>query len=138
MYGHSGAGKSGTDERNGVNGMKADFRKTMEALDSVSTEKLLSCAHSCPPPDRRKIVRVIKDFQAVLFPLCFRRDDPDMADEVLLGRGLHALEQPISVALCFSGKERQEALEEAAEACETFAARLAPVKELLLKDIEAL
>ena len=24
MYGHSGAGKSGTDERNGVNGMKAD------------------------------------------------------------------------------------------------------------------
>ena len=64
MLGHSGAGKSGTDERNGVNGMKADFRKTMEALDSVSTEKLLSCAHSCPPPDRRKIVRVIKDFQA--------------------------------------------------------------------------
>ena len=118
--------------------MKADFRKTMEALDSVSTEKLLSCAHSCPPPDRRKIVRVIKDFQAVLFPLCFRRDDPDMADEVLLGRGLHALEQQISVALCFSGKERQEAVEEAAEACETFAARLAPVKELLLKDIEAL
>ena len=138
MLGHSGAEKSGTDERNGVNGMKADFRKTMEALDSVSTEKLLSCAHSCPPPDRRKIVRVIKDFQAVLFPLCFRRDDPDMADEVLLGRGLHALEQQISVALCFSGKERQEAVEEAAEACETFAARLAPVKELLLKDIEAL
>ena len=69
-----------------MNGMKADFRKTMEALNSVSTEKLLSCAHSCTPPDRRKIVRVIKDFQAVLFPLCFRRDDPDMADEVLLGR----------------------------------------------------
>ena len=77
MLGHSGAGESGADERNGVNGMKADFRKTMEALDSVSTEKLLSCAHSCPPPDRRKIVRVIKDFQAVLFPLCFRRDVPD-------------------------------------------------------------
>ena len=110
----------------------------MEALDSVSTEKLLSCTHACPPPDRRKIVRVIKDFQAVLFPLCFRRDDPDMADEVLLGRGLHALEQQISVALCFSGKDRQEALEEAGEACETFAERLAPVKELLLKDIEAL
>ena len=61
MLGHSGAGKTGTDKRNGVNGMKADFRKTMEALDSVSTEKLLSCAHSCPPPDRRKIVRVIEE-----------------------------------------------------------------------------
>ena len=118
--------------------MKADVRKTMEALENVSTEKLLSCTHSCPPPDRKKIVRVIKDFQALMFPLCFRRDDPDMADEVLLARGLRALEEQIGIALCFFGGCRQDATEEAENTCAAFAARLAPVKELLLKDIEAL
>ena len=35
------------------------------------------------PPDRRQVIRVIKGLQALMFPMCFRREDPDMADEVL-------------------------------------------------------
>ena len=47
----------------------------MDALNSVSTEKLLSCTHACPPPDRRKIVRIIKDFQALAEKERFELED---------------------------------------------------------------
>ena len=66
--------------------MRKDIGKTVEALRSVSTERILSCCHACPPPDRREVVRIIKDFQALLFPMCFRRDVPEMTDEALLER----------------------------------------------------
>ena len=35
------------------------------------------------PPDRRQVVRVIKGLQALMFPMCFRREDPEMTDEQL-------------------------------------------------------
>ena len=60
------------------------IREITEELNSVSTEKTLGCAHSCPPPDRKAVVRVIKNLQALLFPLCFSRVKPGMPDEELL------------------------------------------------------
>ena len=73
--------------------MREDVIKTLEALNSVSTENILCCCHACSPPDRREVVRVIKDFQALLFPMCFHRDISEMTDEALLERGLDRLER---------------------------------------------
>ena len=82
-------------------GMRKDIMKTMEALRGVSTERMLSCRHACPPPDRREVVRIVKDFQALLFPMCFHREMPEMTDEALLEQGLDRLENQLTVAMCF-------------------------------------
>ena len=118
--------------------MREDITKTMEALNSVSTERMLSCRHACPPPDRREVVRVIKDFQALLFPMCFHREIPDMTDEALLDRALERLEQQAAVAMCFGEVCPEDARRAAEEISAAFAGRLAEIKRLLLNDIEAL
>ena len=118
--------------------MRKDIGKTMEALRSVSTERILSCRHACPPPDRREVVRIIKDFQALLFPMCFRRDVPEMTDEALLERGLDRLENQLCVALCFGEQNPEDAAKAAEKMSSAFAGRLAEIKRLLLNDIEAL
>ena len=63
--------------------MREGIRKTIEALSRISTEQALGCSHPCPPPDRLEVVKVIHDLEALLFPLAFRRERPDMADEAL-------------------------------------------------------
>ncbi len=118
--------------------MRKDIGKTLEALRSVSTERILSCRHACPPPDRREVVRIIKDFQALLFPMCFRRDVPEMTDEALLERGLDRLENQLCVALCFGERNPEDAAKAAEKMSSAFAGRLAEIKRLLLNDIEAL
>ena len=118
--------------------MRKDIGKTLEALRSVSTERILSCRHACPPPDRREVVRIIKDFQALLFPMCFRRDVPEMTDEALLERGLDRLENQLCVALCFGEQNPEDAAKAAEKMSSAFAGRLAEIKRLLLNDIEAL
>ena len=89
--------------------MRKDVIKTMEALSSVSTDRVLCRCHACPPPDRREVVRVIKDFQALLFPMCFHRDIPEMTDEALLERGLDRLESQLAVALLPGGFRKSSA-----------------------------
>lgn len=118
--------------------MRKDIGKTMEALKGVSTEQILSCCHACPPPDRREVVRIIKDFQALLFPMCFHRDVPEMTDEALLERGLDRLENQLAVAMCFGERKPEDARKAAEEMSSAFAGRLAEIKRLLLNDIEAL
>ncbi len=118
--------------------MKELIRRTMEELNSVSIGETLACAHSCPPPDRREVVRVIKDLQALLFPLCFRREDPDMEDEALLERALRRLKSQLEVALCFDRVCGGNSGGDAGELCAAFAGRLAGIKRMLLKDVEAL
>ena len=112
--------------------------KTLEALGSVSLEKLYSCRHTCPPPDRREVVRVIKDFQAILFPMCFHRENPEMTDEALLGRALDRLEEQLRAAFCFGGTERGNACRAAEDTAGAFAGKLPEIRRLLLNDIEAL
>ena len=118
--------------------MKAEIKKTVEALAKVSTETIGCSAHCCPPPDRREIVKVIHELQSLLFPMAFRREYPDMADETLLSSALYRLRDQLVAALRFRG-EGEASVEEAADGiCAAFAGRLPEIKRLLLLDVEAL
>ena len=80
--------------------MKEEIRETVEALEKVSAEQIHCGAHTCPPPDRQEIVKVIHELQALLFPMAFRREYPDMADETLLSRALYRLRDQASRSAC--------------------------------------
>ena len=116
--------------------MKEQIRDTIHALNSVSGEG--SGRHTVPPPDRRQVVRVIKALQALLFPMCFRREDPDMTDEQLLEDAMLLLRREVSAAIRFRSEQEQEAEREAGEICGAYIGRLPRIKEMLLKDVEAL
>ena len=116
--------------------MKEQIRDTIHALNSVSGEG--SGRHTVPPPDRRQVVRVIKALQALLFPMCFRREDPDMTDEQLLEDAMLLLRREVSAAIRFRSEQEQEAEREAGEICDAYIGRLPGIKEMLLKDVEAL
>ena len=114
------------------------IKKTVEALAQVKTETIGCSAHTCPPPDRREIVKVIHELQSLLFPMAFRRDYPDMADETLLSRAMYRLRDQLTAAMRFQNKLEGEPEKIADEICEGFAARLPEIKRLLLLDVEAL
>ena len=118
--------------------MKAEIRKTVEALGAVSTDEALRRAHTCPPPDRQEVVKVIHELQALLFPLVYRREYPNMADETLLSRALYRLRDQLAAALRFRMEAGEDAEAAAEGICAAFAERLPEVKRLLLLDVEAL
>ena len=118
--------------------MKAEIRGTVEALSAVSTDRALRREHTCPPPDRQEVVKVIHELQALLFPMAFRREYPDMADETLLSRALYRLRDQLTAALRFRNGLEGDPMAEADRICEKFSARLPEVKRLLLLDVEAL
>jgi len=118
--------------------VKAEIRKTVEALTAVSTERALRRAHNCPPPDRQEVVKVIHELQALLFPMVYRREYPNMADETLLSQALYRLRDQLAAALRFRESTEDESETAAEEICTKFAERLPEVKRLLLLDIEAL
>ncbi len=118
--------------------MKEEIRETVEALRKVSTEQFGCSAHRCPPPDRQEIVMVIHELQALLFPMAFRREYPDMADETLLSRALYRLRDQLASAMRFQNLNEEEALEGADRICTGFSKRLPEIKRLLLLDVEAL
>ena len=118
--------------------MKAEIRKTVEALGTVSTDEALRRAHTCPPPDRQEVVKVIHELQALLFPLVYRREYPNMADETLLSQALYRLRDQLAAALRFRMEAGEDAEAAADEICAAFAERLPEVKRLLLLDVEAL
>ena len=118
--------------------MREEIRKTVEALNRISVEQIHCGSHACPPPDRLEIVKVIHELQALLFPMAFRREYPDMADETLLSRALYRLRDQMVAALRFRNGLNVEPETVADEICEKFAARLPEVKRLLLLDVEAL
>ena len=57
------------------------------------------------PPDRRQVVRVIKGLQALMFPMCFRREDPDMADEQLREATMVLLYTEVCAAMRFRAED---------------------------------
>ena len=118
--------------------MREEIRKTVEALNGITTEQIHCGAHKCPPPDRQEIVKVIHELQALLFPMAFRREYPDMADETLLSRALYRLRDQLVAALRFRNGLKSEPEAIADEICEKFTGRLPEIKRLLLLDVEAL
>lgn len=126
------------DTPDGGSVVREGIRKTIEALSRISTEQALGCSHPCPPPDRLEVVKVIHDLEALLFPLAFRRERPDMADEALLSQALYRLRDQLLVALRFDRGTDEETGDAADEICDAFSARLPEIKRLLLLDVEAL
>ena len=118
--------------------MREEIRETVEALNRVKAEQINCGCHSCPPPDRLEIVKVIHELQALLFPMAFRREYPDMADETLLSRALYRLRDQLAAAMRFQNLDEGAAREGADRICAAFAKRLPEIKRLLLLDVEAL
>ncbi len=118
--------------------MRDEIRRTVEALNQVSAGKTETGKHACPPPDRKEVVGIVKELQALLFPLCFRREVPDMSDEYLLKRTMDRLENQLTASLCFNSMERREAEKQAEQICGAFTEKLPEIKRMLLLDIEAL
>ena len=88
------------------------------------------------PPDRRQVIRIIKGLQALMFPICFRRDDPEMTDEQLKDETVLLLERELCAAMRFRGEA--EPKEKARKIRVAFMEQLPRIRELLMKDVEAL
>ena len=116
--------------------MDERIRNTVCALDNRTGAG--SGANGCMPPDRRQVIRVIKALQALLFPMCFRQEDRDMSDEELLEDAMNLLRREICAAVCFRCQRDGDPEKKAGEICSAFMERLPRIRELLLKDVEAL
>jgi len=90
------------------------------------------------PPDRRQVVRVIKGLQALMFPMCFRREDPEMEDEQLRQATMVLLDTELCAAMRFREETAEDAGRKARSVCEAFVERLPRIRETLLKDVDAL
>ena len=90
------------------------------------------------PPDRRQVVRVIKGLQALMFPMCFRREDPEMTDEQLREATAVLLRTEVCAAMRFRSEQTADPEQEAQRICDAFVKRLPRIRELLMKDVEAL
>lgn len=121
--------------------MREYTQEIIRALENVSAGSAVGAVPAVRPPERKAVVRVVKDLQALLFPLCFSRHDPGTGDAELLERALNELEEQARASLCFDAgcPDRDGSLSvRAEETVREFASRLPGVKSMLLKDIEAL
>ncbi|QTE70126.1 serine acetyltransferase [Clostridiales bacterium FE2011] len=118
--------------------MKEHIKSTVKALAQVKMEKARCADHACPPPDRLEIVKVLHELQSLLFPMAFRRDYPDMAEETLLIRALYRLRDQLVAAMRFQDLQGEDPVKAADAICTGFAERLPEIKRLLLLDVEAL
>lgn len=109
---------------------KTDILQSLEALDRDS--RLTTPAPGAPAPDRKTVIGVIKDLQALLFPGYYRCERA-LSPAELLTRVETRLGGEIAAALHFRGEGGDPiALTDA------FLSALPTIKKLLLKDIEAL
>ena len=109
---------------------KTDILQSLEALDRDS--RLTTPAPGAPAPDRKTVIGEIKDLQALLFPGYYRCERA-LSPAELLTRVETRLDGEIAAALHFRGEGGDPiALTDA------FLSALPTIKELLLKDIEAL
>ena len=118
--------------------MREHIKSTVKALAQVKVDKVRCAGHACPPPDRLEIVKVLHELQSLLFPMAFRRDYPDMADETLLIRALYRLRDQLVAAMRFQDLQGEDPVKAADEICTGFAERLPEIERLLLLDVEAL
>lgn len=107
-----------------------DILRSLEALGRSSP--LTASAKGTAAPDRKTVIGVIKDLQALLFPGYYRREKA-LAPAELIARVETRLGGEIDAALHFRGEEG-----DSAALTDAFLSALPAIKELLLKDIEAL
>lgn len=105
--------------------------ETVAALSIIDFPPKRACG--ALPPDRKKIVEILKRLQAILFPMFFKYGDiKTTAGQLYETEAL--LKEQVESALCFSGEDESKAEELVSE----FIRRLPGIKSYLVKDIEAL
>lgn len=122
------------------------FLENMELITGTvmnleETEKKSGFKNNCdgfPIPERREVVKVIKDLQSLLFPSYYKHSEGSenvLSQTELLLNIYNRLAIQIAGACAFNGTD-MECTPEAI--CDEFIKRLPKVKNLLLKDVEAL
>lgn len=110
-----------------------DRTELLTALAALDTESgITPHTEATPAPDRKAVIGVVKDLQALLFPGYYRRGAADTS-ETLLARIERHLAAEIGSALRF-----RDAGGDPVAITEAFLATLPRIKSLLQKDIEAL
>lgn len=109
--------------------------ETLRALEDIDKRSLLkSSQENAPIPDRKEVILVIKDVQYLMFPQYFKSSQ-NVDRETIMYAVYRRLKKQIQMACDFS---QQSCSMNAVMAAETFVASLPSIKELLIKDIEAI
>ncbi|MCI5949048.1 MAG: serine acetyltransferase [Oscillospiraceae bacterium] len=109
---------------------------TVKALEDA--ERTSSMKRHGATPDRREVIKVIKDLQSLLFPDYYRHSEGSenvLSQTELLLNIYNRLAKQIKGACIFSGENKECCAE---KICDAFIKRLPFVKSMLIKDIEAL
>ena len=113
--------------------------QTVTELDGISQGSRLSgVSDEALIPDRREIVKVIKDLQSLLFPSYFKHSagsENVLSQTELLLNIYNRLAKQILGACLFNKTAMEQSPE---DICNAFIEKLPEVKTLLLKDIDAL
>ena len=112
---------------------------TVKNLEAINVECFLKKdADKELIPNRKEIVKVIKDLQSLLFPNYFKHSEGSenvLSQTELLLNIYNRLIEQIKGAYAFNGTPMEETPE---ELCNAFIERLPKIKQLLIKDIEAI
>ena len=112
---------------------------TVKSLEGISGECFLkNNADKTLIPNRSEIVKVIKDLQSLLFPNYFKHSEGSenvLSQTELLLNIYNRLVEQIKGAYAFNGTVMEKTPE---ELCDAFIGRLPKIKQLLIKDIEAI
>ena len=112
---------------------------TVKNLEAINSESFLKKdADKELIPNRKEIVKVIKDLQSLLFPNYFKHSEGSenvLSQTELLLNIYNRLIEQIKGAYAFNGTPMEETPE---ELCNAFIERLPKIKQLLIKDIEAI
>lgn len=113
------------------------LKKIQEALDDLEKDsKIRRCSDEVCLPNRKEVVDLIKDLQSLLFPGYFK--SRSVTQEGLSGLSLLRKVRNELVTLMEKASHFRESEEDAEALADTFLARLPAIKELLLKDIDAI
>lgn len=113
------------------------LKNIQESLDNLEKDsKIRRCSDEVCLPNRKEVVDLIKDLQSLLFPGYFK--SRSVTQEGLSGLSLLRKVRNELVTLMEKASHFRESEEDAEALADTFLARLPAVKELLLKDIDAI
>ena len=113
------------------------LKQIQESLDKLEQDsKIRRCSDEVCLPNRKEVVDLIKDLQSLLFPGYFK--SRSVTQEGLSGLSLLRKVRNELVTLMEKAAHFRESEEDAEALADTFLARLPQIKELLLKDIDAI
>lgn len=113
------------------------LKQIQESLDKLEQDsKIRRCSDEVCLPNRKEVVDLIKDLQSLLFPGYFK--SRSVTQEGLSGLSLLRKVRNELVTLMEKATHFRESEEDAEALADTFLARLPQIKELLLKDIDAI